>query len=646
MSFDFANTFAAEFGEKLKIDKGKKLKIEDEITDEIEYKPQTKSVTKSVKPLKKSKKSISVSRDDNGVDVNFEHSMDAMIVSGVNKGRQVEVRYVLPSNYEVEIGVNYDIDSTKRLEKGEIIDHCVVLAEIGVNKYLTHCKKILFLYDKDIKHIKDGIVMIKSGDYKGVMGRIIKYNESKIGALLNFSPIIINRSELFFNDVLLKNGRYFQVNRVELGDNGLYRMYGFEFGYQNEKMITSNDIMEMSQGFKIAQREVRDIEEETTFDFSNKSGEEEIGDEEIDEEETDEEETDEQMGETEEGEEMRSAFTDRMRVYEEKSLSKKKAGYFDIVKKILEIKSIGIDDIGNIYDLLDEIENVLEKITNKLKIYNINFDMSTSLIDLRMIIACMVAYRIVVKGMGLGSFKVYISELYEDKFFVGNVMNSVLLNAPEVFNCSNLKKTRIELQKIEMLMICFDKEIQSLLNYQIRFDEIRPIDTGDMIALKRKPNVFSKRKFSTMEDIRKGEVPVGAKNMVWSGKQMLKIKRIKEKLKNKSGVDKYIYENIVNSPLLLKTARDDVVQYLFNKYKEDFMSNYNKCSEEKCQDRVIKEYLREIKTKNEVITKYLKLLDVVFQIMNDTEIVSSTEDHIIKRFKTLGIDNSELINKK
>jgi len=653
MSFDFANTFAADFGEKLKIDS----KIEDE-TDEIEYKPQfvKKSVTKSVKPLKKSKKSIEfkVSRD-NGVDVNFEHSMDAMIVSGVNKGRQVEVRYVLPANYEVEIGVNYDIDSSKRLEKGEIIDHCVVLAEIGVNKYLTHCKKILFLYDRDIKHIKDGVVMIKRGDYKGVMGRIIRYNESKIGALLNFSPIIINRSELFFNDILLKNGRYFQVNRVELGDKGLYRMYGFEFGYQNEKMIpvTSNDIMEMSQGFKIDQKEVRYIEEETTFDFTDEeeSGEEESGEEESGEEESGEEESDEQMGETEEGEEMRSAFTDRMRVYEEKSLSKKKAVYYDIVKKILEIKNIGIDDIGNNYDLLDEIENVLEKITNKLKIYNINFDMSTSLIDLRMIIACMVAYRIVVKGMGLGSFKVYISELYEDNFFVGNVMNSVLLNAPEVFNCSNLKKTRVELQKIEMLMICFDKEIQSLLNYQIRFDEIRSIDlsdlgdTGDLIALKRKPNVFSKRKFSTMEDIRKGEIPVGAKKMVWSGKQMLKIKRIKEKLKNKSGIDKYIYENIVNSPLLLKTARDDVVQYLFNKYKEDFMSNYNKCSEEKCQDRVIKQYLREIKTKNEVTTKYLKLLDVVFQIMNDTEIVS-TEDHIIKRFKTLGIDNSELINKK
>jgi hypothetical protein len=132
MSFDFANVFAEEFGEKLKIDK-ELSKNEAETTETI--RPVKKSVTKSIK--------FKVSRD--GVNVNFDHSMDAMIVSGVNKGRQVEVRYVLPANYEVEIGVNYDIDSSKRLEKGEIINHCVVLAEIGVNKYLTHCKKIILM---------------------------------------------------------------------------------------------------------------------------------------------------------------------------------------------------------------------------------------------------------------------------------------------------------------------------------------------------------------------------------------------------------------------------------------------------------------------------------------------------------------------
>ena len=115
-----------------------------------------------------------------------------------------------------------------------------------------------------------------------------------------------------------------------------------------------------------------------------------------------------------------------------------------------------------------------------------------------------------------------------------------------------------------------------------------------------------------MEDVRKGEIPVGAKKMVWSGKQMIKIRRIKEKLdKNRSVVDKYIYENIENAPLVLKTVREDIVQYLFNKYKEEFLNKYNKCIEEKCQDRVIKEYLNEIKTKN-----YLNSLLKISQMIN------------------------------
>ena len=168
MSFDFVSTFAKDFGEKLKINKEiekkeidkKEMEIKKEIEKkendlmEIDYKPEMVSVQ--------------LSRDIKSRDIKFDHSTDAMIVSGVNKGRRVEVRYVLPSNYEVEIGVNYDIDSSKRLEKGQIIDNCVVLAEIGINKYLTHCKKILFLDDNDITHIKDGIGGINSAVSLGV----------------------------------------------------------------------------------------------------------------------------------------------------------------------------------------------------------------------------------------------------------------------------------------------------------------------------------------------------------------------------------------------------------------------------------------------------------------------------------------------
>jgi len=655
MSFDFLNTFAAEFGEKLKIDKGKN-KIAQKDSDLMEI---DEVVTEM--PLASSSKisvpvaSVPVALSKVKNDIKFDHSMDAVVKSGVYKGRKVEVRYFLPSSYEVEIGINYDIDSENPLEKGQIIDHCVVLAEIGVNKYLTHCKKKIFFDDTNIKHIKDDIVIIRGGMYKGMMGRVIKYNESKIGVLLvgslDGNPIILKMSELFFNDLLLQNGKNFQVKKILLED-GVYKMYGFEFGNQIEMVITSDDVLEMSPGFKIYDKSRDQITEDTREDdmFS------EVGDE-VSDDEGEFEESGEVSGyedEFEEGEEipeipeMRSVFADKMRVYEEKSLSKKKAVYYDIVKKILEVKNIGIDDIGNIYDLVDEIDIILDKISDNLKISGSNFDIRTSLIDLRMIIACMVAYKIVGNGIDLGGFPLYVSELYENGIFVGDVKNSVLLEAPDVFNCTNLRRTNIELKKIEMLMVCFDKELQNLLNLQIRFAEIKPIGMGELIAIKKRPGLFSKRKFSTMEDVKRGAIPIGAKKMVWSGKQMMKIKGIKKKLDTKNSVDKYIYENIENSPLLLKSLRDNVVQYLFNKYGNDFMNDYNKCNDEKCQDRVISEYIKEIKRKNEVINKYMKMLDIVFEIMNDTSEtdISTAEENIRKRLRTLGIDNSNLIKKK
>ena len=161
MSFDFVSTFAKDFGDKLKIDKEKEKQNDlmdiDEVDSRLELTAQSVESKKTIKPMEKKKTIKSVEKKKTiksvkkGVevplsrDINYEHSIDGMIVSGVNKGRRVEVRYVLPSNYEVEIGVNYDVTSSNRLEKGQIVNHCVVLAEIGVNKYLTHCKKILFL---------------------------------------------------------------------------------------------------------------------------------------------------------------------------------------------------------------------------------------------------------------------------------------------------------------------------------------------------------------------------------------------------------------------------------------------------------------------------------------------------------------------
>lgn len=694
MSFDFLNTFATDFGERLKIEKDtdekdtdKKetkdadmMEIDEDVKEvtEVPLASSSKTSKKSKKVPEKKDKKERKSKSKNSVvepgqvvnpvpvvpskakdDIKFDHSMEALIISGVNKGRLIEVRYILPANFELEIGVNSDIKSSEPLEKGQIIDHCVVLAKIGVNKYLGHCKKILFLDNNSVKHIKDDMVIINKGEYKGVIGRVIRYTEAKIGGLLNLNPIILNQSKLFFNDVLLKNGKHFQVNRVDIGEDGSYIIYGMQFGNTTEIIINFSDILEMFPGFKIYDKSSDQIEniipEEDHFQFDLSSDREEMEQDEESEEPEESEEL-EELGEFEDFEEdseterpTNQAFSDKMRVFEERSLSKKKKMYYDIIKKILDIKNIGIDDIGNVYDLVDEIENVLDKISDNLKISGINFDITTSLIDLRMIIACMVAYKIVGSGQDLGGFKSYISELYENGIFVGNVKNSILLNAPDVFACSNLKKTKIELEKIEMLMVCFDKELQDILNLKIRFEEIMPINLEELIPIKRRVGLYEKRKFSTMEDIRKGEIPSGAKKMVWSGKQMLKIKSIKEKLDKNEPIDNYIYENIENAPILLKNLRADIVQILFKKFGSDFISEYDKCNEEKCRDLIVHDFLKKLEIKNEMVDKYLKLANIVSEIMDNSASendVSTMEENIRRRFKTLGIDNSNLIKKK
>lgn len=644
MSFDFLNTFATEFGEKLKIEKDSK---KEEVKSDLMEIDETYQI-----PLKEKKVNEVVSQSR---DIRFDHSYEAIVKSGIHKGRLVEVRYFLPSSYEIEIGINYDIDSNRKLEKGQVIDNCVVLAEIGVNKYLTHCKKIIFFDSNDVKHVNDNVMLIQRGTYKGAMGRFVKYNEIKVGALLNNNPMVLPISNLFFKDLLLKNGNYFQVNKVVLENEKYYVFYGFESNNQNELSIKQDDISEILLGFRLYEGSgpvVDEIREDKTYDYSSTI--DTIDQDETDE--TDDEEEDlselEELSDIstneEEQPEMRSAFSDKMRLYEQKSLTKKGGMYYDIIKKILDIKNIGIDDIGNLYDLVKEVETVVDKLTEHLKILGENFNISTSLIDIRMIIACMVAYKIVGNGLDLGGFKIYIKELYENNIFIGNVMNSVLLNAPEVFNCTNLRKTKIELEKITMLMECFDKELQNLLSLSIKFHEVRPIDMGELIPIQRKPLAYSKRQFSTIEDVKRGKIPIGAKKMVWSGKQMMKIKRIKEKLSKGGDLDKYIYENIENSPILLKSARENMVQLLFSKYENDFIDEYNKCNEEKCKDKVIKQYLEGIKGKNEDVKKYLKLVDVVFEIMNDTSEtdISTNEENIRKRLQSLGIDNSNLIKKK
>lgn len=75
----------------------------------------------------------------------FRHSIYGIIISGSKKGNEVEIRYFLPSKFEVEVGSNVEIRSVKKLNIGDVVNNCVILSKTGDNKYLSHCKRTLFL---------------------------------------------------------------------------------------------------------------------------------------------------------------------------------------------------------------------------------------------------------------------------------------------------------------------------------------------------------------------------------------------------------------------------------------------------------------------------------------------------------------------
>ena len=698
--------FEREFTKKLKID---------ESTQETKTKPDTQTVNKSVNKLweeaddsiptthkikivpladrlksrqKKPKSKSKRLETDIVLSVNFKHSIEGMIIAGPDKGNLVEIRYVLPGNFEAILGINNEIVSSRPLRNGEIVNNCVVLARInnkmesmGSARYLVHCKKTIFLDNDNVKRLGNKNVKIIRGDYKGRIVEIVKYNEGKIGGLLFNNPIILNESQVFFKDILLKNGKFFQVKRIEVDGDGEYFFYGNEFGNGNEMKIKEDDIEKISIGFEIYEKgkQQETIRQDSfPFVFSETAPEEETEEEletteteeehetteteEIEEEpettkkpETEmEEESEESMmdfGQYEEPEEEterpeKSAFSDKMRMYYENvELTGNKKMYYGIIKKILDIMNIGQDDIGNIYNLVDEINNVLERFRDMLNVMGINFDILKSLIDINITIACMVAYKIISNGLKIANFDDYIKELYNNGIFVGNANNSVLLNEQQLFEC-NFTKTKIELEKIKMLTNCFNNELQRMLNLNINFRELEPINLEELIPIKRRDiEEYGKRKFSTIEDVKKGEISLGARKMVWSGKKLMKIRKIKERLNKNDNIEMFIYENIENAPILLKNLKQDIVELLFKKYGDKFMSEYNKCNEEKCKDMVISSFLKQTKSKNELVQKYKKLSKIVEEILNESD-DSTTEENIRKRFKNLGIDNSKLIKRK
>jgi hypothetical protein len=571
----------------------------------------------------------------------FRHSIYGAIVRGPNKGKQVEIKYVMPGKLEIEIGINEEIYTSRDLSNGDMINNCIVLAVLGRDRYLGHCKKVTFLKEKDVIRYGNENVKIIRGQLAGIQGIVRKEYKTKVGVTYNGAPLTVDESDLFYKDILLKNGKYFNVVDVKLDDGG-YIITGKEFGDNNIKQITNDDIQEMMSGFKMQGNvDVEYIRDDVSFRHSERSETGSVGSfEDFDTSSPDRDADYEYEYENEEGE--RSTFRDAERTSRMFSgWSSRQKTWMDLVNKIM--KTFIITEELNTFSLVEQIESVLVHFDKKIISSGENFDIYSSSIDVQMIIACIVVYLLVRLDESFAGFDNYISQLYNGGYFSGRVVESVLVELPDVFVCPELKRTKMDFDRVKMLMNCYNRLVQNVLGLSLSLDP--KIEVRKFEPVIRKVDRYSKKTFILPDDLIDGLVINDDNvnmNILWSPNYMKRIEKwrntLLEKMRGSTGTKSRIYDfiqkNIENSVVVSYRLRGDVIKFLGLRYS-DFASGLSNCNgDRKCEDeyivKSIKKVFEEVLDKSgkgkfktvsqdeyELLQRYMRLGDFIKEFLSD-----------------------------
>lgn len=562
--------------------------------------------------------------------VGFKHSIYGIIIRGGDKGKEAEIREYYPAKYEVMLDKRGYISIGKEMKPGDKIMECEVISEVervnNMIKYLVSCRKMILFSKKNIR-INGNKVKILKGENSGMKGELIKEYKAKL--LVSLESVgarvmrFIDVEDIFYKDILLKSGEYFQVNRIERDNEMNYRIYGQVKGGEL-KVISMSDIKEMMSGMDIIgdkvirekiPREVEYISDEIS-ERSNDTDEESMSDE-ISElgNETDEED----IREEDIPGEFKSSYKDVERTdMITRELNLIQRGYYDIIKMILDISGYSIENI-NVYDVIDNIEVVIDKINKMIKSSNINFDISGSKIDMKILISLLVAYEMRRGEVIFEGLSKYVNKLFNRNFFystLDEMMVSFLLRKDnEVFKCDtkllrDLYKSKKYYEILEKMILCFNDVLKVIIGSPVDLSVSNNMGMIEKVERIQK----DKKRLITFEDIKMDNIVVDARRVLWDpesekivndfkdllikssktieGEEKMEIdeKRLSI-LEDKRGLYKYVYENLDMAPMVLYDRSDRLQSILSNRY-EKFGVEYKECNGKvMCGDRVIRKYL-------------------------------------------------------
>lgn len=550
--------------------------------------------------------------------VNFKHSIYGIITRGGYKGKEVEIREYYPAKYEVMVDKRGYITINKDMKTGDKVMGCEVISEMEKNKYLVSCKKPVLFAKKNIK-IRGNKVNIIKGEMKGEIGELIKEHKAKLLVSLEAEGTrvmkFMDTNDIFYTDILLKNGKYFQVSRIEMDKEKKYKIYGNEISGKS-KVITMSDIKKMMSGMDISDKKV--VEETIGDEIEYVSENISEGTSEDASEETSE--TDELEMYQEEPEDFKTSFRDIERTeIITQQLNIIQRGYYDMIKMILDINGESIENI-NAYDIIDNIDIVVDKLNKIIKNENINFDISGSKIDMKILVSLLVAYEMVKSELIFEGYQTYIKNLFDKNFFyntLDELMVSFLLRKDNtVFKCDNktlrdFYKSKRYYNIVENIILCFNDVLRKILDVPIDITKIK----FSVVELEKVERIEKdKRRIITLEDIIKDQIVIDANRVLWSpeGEKIVNdfkdlliksSKTVEGEIKmevderriavldDKRGLYKYVYDNLDVAPMVLYKIGQNLIKVLSERFT-GFEMEYKECGGKvMCGDKVIRKYL-------------------------------------------------------
>jgi hypothetical protein len=448
-------------------------------------------------------------------------------------------------------------------------------------------KKRFMVMPTGIKKLNNNLISIKHGAFKGQTAKLVKKHPAHLVVYLdavgkkvsdhmiqlkgNYEIMPITPADVFYMDIKLKNGNFFEVK--EISPDG--RVIGLE-RVNNQlvpKEIAQTDIESLQPGFSFDTQVVStntSVDTEMVQDTEGQDTEENETDDTDDDKSDTFEYSQEPEQEREVELEMTSGFKDKDRIsFQRTQLTKPESEIKSKITRILNLYAINDTEI-KIFDLIEKITSSIEetrKILNKSEHLKDIWIKS----DEKYIIAGFVFYEIIQSGNSNLLLKTVDDDIYDtfvekltaNKFFSSkDTMQSIFLTDgwtpyfsinTEIIKTMKKKDVQSLYKMIFKNCVSFLKETFSLQNIDSKdiYNQHR-LYLEDLIPLGGKRKGEIEKKYVTVTDIMNNDIPETAAKILWGPIYQPYLDKMKQYLVNeiktaKTNTHKVTYEYVLDT---------------------------------------------------------------------------------------------------